>query len=143
MLSPLLILAMDRLDYYDILPAGMDAYLASHGRHFSKPMLEWAVSLMEDKRGNKGTFVEKKKFDDLMTAYNLKLKRNEGYYDGPYVWAMAKSDYFGSSIIDEQHLAMFVKDYIDDVDGNPTRPFDEFYVNCIAKGIDIPWEDLI
>ena len=132
-----------RLDYYDIVPAGMDAYLASHGRHFSKPMLEWAVSMMEDRRGNKVPVPDKKRFDELMKAYNQKLSRTEGYYDGPYVWAMATNDYLGSSVIDEQHLAMFVKDYIDDRDGNETRPFDEFYINCVAKGIDIPWGDLI
>ncbi|MBQ3949800.1 MAG: hypothetical protein II661_04920 [Bacteroidales bacterium] len=132
-----------RLDYYDILPAGMEAYLSNHGRHISKPMLEWAVSMMEDRRGNKGKVLEKKEFDELMKAYSQKLSHNEGYYDGPYVWAMAKSDYFGSSIIDEQHLAMYVKDYIDDIDGNPTRAFDELYINCVAKGIDIPWKDLI
>jgi len=121
----------------------MEAYLASHGRHFSKPMLEWAVSMMRDRRGNKGVALDRKKFDELMKAYNMTLERNEGYYDGPYVWAMAKSDYLGTSIVDEQRLAMFVKDYIDDVDGNPTRAFDEFYINCVAKGIDIPWQDLI
>ena len=49
----------------------------------------------------------------------------------------------GSSIADEVHLALYVKDYIDDKDGNPTRAFDEFYINCIAKGIDFPWQDLI
>lgn len=143
MLSPYSYSVMDRLDYYDITPKGMDAYLSSHGRHFSKPMLEWAVSMMKDRKGNPGVVLEKKRFDELMRAYNQTLSRNEGYYDGLYVWAMAKSDYFGSSVIDEQHLAMFVKDYIDDVDGNPTRAFDEFYINCIAKGVDIPWEDMI
>ena len=134
---------MERLDYYDILPKGMDAYLASHGRHFSKAMLDWAVSMMKDRSGNAGVALEKKRFDELMKAYGQKLERTQGYYDGPYVWAMAKSDYFGRSIIDEQRLAMYVKDYIDDIDGNETRAFDEFYINCIAKGVDIPWEDII
>jgi hypothetical protein len=140
---PLIFTAMDRLDYYDILPAGMDAYLASHGRHFSRPMLEWAVGMMENRFGKSITLPEKKDFDEKMKAYKQTLKRNEGFYDGLYVWCMATADYLGSSIIDEQHLAMFVKDYIDDVDGNPTRAFDEFYVNCTAKGIDIPWKDMI
>ena len=121
----------------------MEAYLAAHGRHFSKPMLEWAVSMMRDRKGNKGVALDKKKFDELMRAYGLSLERSDGYYDGPYVLAMAKSDYMGSSITDEQRLAMFVKDYIDDVDGNKTRAFDEFYINCVAKGVDIPWEDMI
>lgn len=131
------------MDYYEILPAGMDAYLSHHGHHFSKPMLEWAVSMMRDRNNAKQKPLDKKSFDELMAAYSQKLERAEGYYDGIYVWAMAKSDYLGSSIIDEQHLAMFVKDYIDDIDGNKTRAFDEFLANCMAKGVDIPWEDMI
>lgn len=134
---------MDRLDYYDISPKGMDAYMASHGRHFSKPMLEWAVSMMKDRKGNKMPEPDRKKVDDAMKAFGLELDRDKGYYDSTYVYFMAKSDYFGSSIVDEAHLLAFVKDYIDDKDGNPNRAFDEFYINCIAKGIDIPWEDMI
>ena len=131
------------MDYYDVLPAGMSEYLSSHGHHFSKPMLEWAVSLMKDRKGNKGTVMEKKNLDELFKAYNVTLERNEGYYDASYVWSMAKSDYLGSSISDEAHLVLFVKDYMDDIDGNETRAFDEFYANCVAKGVDIPWLDLI
>lgn len=134
---------MDRLDYYDITPKGMDAYLAAHGRHFSKPMLEWAVGMMRDREGKKVQLVEKKTVDEKLKTYGVELKRTEGYYDPQYVWCMAKADYFGSSITDEIRMAMFVRDYIDDLDGNETRPFDEFYINCIAKGVDIPWEDMI
>ena len=117
--------------------------MASHGRHFSKPMLEWAVSMMRDRKGNKMQKPDAKKVEETLKAYGVELERNKGYYDATYVYNMAKSDYMGSSITDEAHLALYVKDYIDDPDGNPTRAFDEFYVNCIAKGVDIPWEDLI
>ena len=134
---------MNRMDYYDILPKGMDAYLSNHGHHFSKPMLEWAVSMMKDRDGKKVQMIDKKKVDELLDAYGVKLKRTEGYYDPVYVYLMAKSDYFGSSITDEIRMAYFVKDYIDDPDGNDSRAFDEFYINCMAKGIDIPWEDII
>ncbi len=134
---------MDRLDYYEITPKGMDAYLASHGRHFSKAMLEWAVSMMRDAKGNKIPVLEKKKVDEKLNSYGVELDHDKGYYDSAYVWSMAKSDYLGSSLRDEEQLALFVKDYIDDPDGNPTRAFDEFYINCVAKGIDIPWEDMI
>lgn len=134
---------MERLDYYDIIPKGMDAYLSSHGHHFSKPMLEWAVGMMKSRDGKKIQIPERKKMDEILKAYGIQLKRTEGYYDPIYVWCMAMSDYFGSSITDEIRLANFVRDYIDDPDGNPTRAFDEFYVNCMAKGIDIPWEDMI
>lgn len=134
---------MERFDYYDILPKGMDAYLASHGHHFSRPMLEWAVGMMRDRDGNKLVVVERKTLDGILAKYDVELKRNEGYYDPIYVWNMGLADYYGSSVPDEQHLALFVKNYIDDKDGNPTRAFDEFYINTAAKGIDFPWEDLI
>lgn len=134
---------MNRLDYYDIMPKGMDAYLASHGRHYSKPMLEWAVGMMKDRRGNKMAIPEKKQVDEKLKAYGIELARTNGYYDAAYVWAMAMADYFGSSIVDEMHLAKFVKDYIDDPDGSESRAFDEFYIKTIALGIDIPWEDMI
>lgn len=134
---------MTRLDYYDITPKGMDAYMASHGRHFSKPMLEWAVSMMRDRRGNKVQPMDSKQVDEKLRANGVELQRTSGYYDAAFVWSMAMADYFGSSIVDEQHLAKFVKDYIDDPDGSETRPFDEFYVKTIALGIDIPWGDMI
>lgn len=131
------------MDYYDIMPKGMDAYLSNHGHHFSKPMLEWAVGMMKDREGKKMQVIEKKKLDEMLDAYGVKLKRTEGYYDAVYVYAMAKSDYYGSSLDDEIRLAKYVGDYTNDPDGNPTRAFDEFYINCMAKGIDIPWEDMI
>lgn len=131
------------MDYYDIMPKGMDAYLSNHGHHFSKPMLEWAVGMMKDREGKKVQVIDKKKLDEMLDAYGVKLKRTEGYYDAVYVYAMAKSDYYGSSLDDEIRLAKYVGDYTNDPDGNPTRAFDEFYINCMAKGIDIPWEDMI
>ena len=134
---------MERIDFYDITPKGMDAYLSSHGHHFSKPMLEWAVGMMRDRKGIKQSVPEKKKVDEKLNSYGIAIERDKGYYDPVYVWCMAKSDYMGSSINDEGQLALYVKDYIDDPDGNPTRAFDEFYINCIAKGIDIPWADMI
>lgn len=134
---------MDRLDYYDITPKGMDAYMASHGRHFSKPMLEWAVGMMRDRTGKKVTLPDKKQLDNILSAHNVSIERGEGFYDPLYVWCMARADYFGSSIVDDLHMARYMKDYIDDPDGYGTRAFDEFYIKCVAKGIDIPWEDII
>lgn len=133
---------MDRLDYYDIKPAGMGAYLSNHGYHFSKPMYQWAVSMMKDRNGAKLSPVEKQVCEDALKANGVSLKRDKGY-DAPYVWMMGIADYLGSSLPDEMHLALFVKDYLDDPDGAETRAFDEFYVKTVALGIPIPWEDVI
>lgn len=99
--------------------------------------------MMRDRNGKPVAVVDKKYLEERLKVYGATLTRTEGFYDAVYVWCMATSDYMGSSITDENHLALYVRDYIDDKDGNPTRPFDEFYINCIAKGIDIPWEDMI
>lgn len=95
---------MERLDYYDITPMGMDAYMASHGRHFSKPLLEWAVSMMRDRKGNKVQAPEKKVLDDKLNAYGITIERNSGYYDPLYVWCMAKSDYYGRLFLTRRTL---------------------------------------
>lgn len=134
---------MDRLDYYDIMPKGMDAYLSNHGFHFSKPMLEWAVGMMRDRNGKKVELVDRKKIDEVFSNFGISLKQSAGYYDVPYTWAMAKADYYGSSILDEMKLALFVRDTIDDPDGTSTKVFDHFLADCNAKGINIPWEDMI
>ena len=133
---------MERLDYYDIRPAGMDAYLSNYGRHFSKQMYLWAVSMMKDRNGNKAKPVEKEDAKRLLEANGVTVENGRAY-DVPYVMMMAKMDYMGSSISDDRHLALFVKDYLDDKDGSDTRAFDEFYVKTIALGIPIDWEDVI
>lgn len=133
----------ERLDYYDILPEGMDAYLAAHGHHFSKPMLHWAVGMMRSRNGERIAVPEKSKLDEILAKNGITIENNKGYYDPLYVWCMSKSDYFGSSIPDEAHLALYVKDFLDDPDGSPTRAFDEFYAKTIALGIDIPWDELL
>ena len=133
---------MDRIDDFEMMPRGMREYLSNHGRHFSKPMYEWAVSMMEDRNKGKIKSAEKDMVIEKLKTNNITVERDKGY-DIPYVWAMATADYMGSSIADEIHLAKFVKDYIDDIDGAPTRAFDEFYAKTMALGIPIVWEDVI
>lgn len=133
---------MSRLDSYDILPQGMREYLSFNDFHFSKPMYRWAVSMMTDRNGKKAEFMEKDQVMDVLKRNSVTVEKDMGY-DIPYVYAMARSDYFGSSITDEAHLAKFVKDYIDDPDGYETRAFDEFLAKLNAKGVSVPWEDLL
>jgi hypothetical protein len=132
----------ERIDSYEIIPRGMREYLSYYGRHFSKPLYEFAVNMMESRDGGKVKAVEKDIVTERLKVNGVSLKNDKGY-DAPYVWAMATADYMGSSITDEAHLAKFVMDYIDDRDGSPTRAFDEFYAKTLALGIPIVWEDLM
>ena len=132
----------ERIDDYDVMPRGMREYLSYNGRHFSKPLYEWATKMMETRTGERIKPVEKTVFEEKMQTNGIALKNNKGM-DGPYVWSMGTADYLGSSVPDEAHLAKFVKDYLDDPDGSETRAFDEFYAKTMALGIPIIWEDLI
>lgn len=136
-----------RLDTYDRFPSGMREYLAAYGWHFSKKMCEWAVSQMKCKDDATGKLkrlepMKKDEVDELLKKNGLKLERDAGY-DACYVANMAKADYYKRSIADEAHLAMFVKDYVDDVDACEGMPFTRFYADCIGGGKAIMWEDML
>jgi len=135
-----------RLDARDKFPSGMEEYLAQNGWHFSKKMCEWVTSMMYRKDANgrkiKVQTYSKEAVDDVLKRYGVVLDNKFGY-DYVFVANMCKADYWGSSISDEQHLALFVKDYVDDPDGYPELPFTRFYADCIGKGIPINWEELL
>ena len=136
---------MQRLDIYDKLPSGMREYLAAYGWHFSKKMCEWAISRMKVEKNGKPEKLEAMKRDEveeLLKKLAVKLENDKGY-DAVYVANMAKNDFYKSSIPDEAHLAMFVKDYIDDPDGYEGLPFTRFYADCIGSGTPIMWEQML
>ena len=135
-----------RLDARDVFPSGMEEYLAQYGWHFSKKMCEWATSNMykTDPSGKRAYInpMSKEAVDDLLKRYGIVLNNKYGY---DYVFAanMCKADYLGSSISDDQHLGLFVKDYVDDKDGYSELPFTRFYADCVGTGTPIDWEDMI
>lgn len=133
---------MDRLDYYDILPSGMEAYLSHYGWHFSKKMCEWAVSKMRDKNDKPVTLRSKEQVERILSTYGITLKNDLGY-DKVFVMHMGISDYLGGSVPDEAHLAKYVKEVLDDKDGYEGIAFSRFFADCNGKGIPINWEDMI
>lgn len=122
--------------------SAFDDYVDQYGMHFNKRLYEWAVSMMRDKSGGKIQMMEKDKVTEWLKNFGITLKNDKGY-DAAYVLAMGRADYFGSSISDEVHLARFVQDYLDDPDGQPTKAFDHFVVDCRAKGEPIFWDELM
>ena len=109
-----------RLDAREVFPSGMEEYLSQYGWHFSKKMCEWAVSRMYKRNSlDKKIPIQswnKDSVDKLLNKYGVTIENKIGY---DYVFAanMCIADYYGSSIIDEQHVALFIKDYVDDPDG--------------------------
>ena len=135
-----------RLDSYGKMPSGMKEYLEAYGWHFSKKMCEWAVSKRKVKDDNgkqkKLDALKKDEVEELLKKHAVKLEKDTGY-DCVYVANMAKADYYKSSIADEAHLALFIKDYIDDPDGYDGLPFTRFYADCIGSGTPFIWEDMM
>lgn len=131
-----------RLDYYDILPEGMEAYLSHNGWHFNKKMAEWAISQMRDQNGNKLSLHSKEEVEGALAANNVSLNNAKGY-DAVYVYHMGLADHYGGSIISDTGLAKYVKEYIDDKDGYDGIAFTRFYADCNGKGMPIIWEDMI
>lgn len=56
---------------------------------------------------------------------------------------MVKADFYKSSIEDEAHMALFVKDMVDDTDQKDGFIFNRFYADCNHNGIGIPWDDIL
>ena len=56
---------------------------------------------------------------------------------------MCKADFLGSSVPDEKHMAMYIKDVIDDVDAPDGLLFNRWYADVCYKGIAIEWEDML
>ena len=102
------------LDTYDDMPKYMKQYLRNYGWHFNKALCNYAVSLMK-KGGQKLEPVSKEYVDKTLEQYNIQLEKNVGC-DYIFVANMCKADYYGSSITDEKHFALYIKDTIDETE---------------------------
>ncbi len=135
------------LDIYDRKPEGMVDYLRYNGWHFNKKMCEFAVSKM--RRKNPTTKSEEKieawdkeKVEDLLKKHNVVLENLTGY-DHVYICNQGFSDLYKESVPDEQHLALYVKNMVDDIDQADGFIFNGWYANTVRNGIPIPWDDVL
>jgi hypothetical protein len=130
-----------RLDSRERFPSGMEGYLSAYGWHFSKKMCDWAVSKMR-KKGEKITPYTKEQTEEMLRKHGVDSS-NFKHYDHVYVANMAKADYYGSSIEDERHMALFVRDFLSDEDGYEGVAFTRFFADCIGGGEIPDWEDVM
>lgn len=135
----------NRLDVRDKMPSGMEDYLSINGWHFNKRLCEWAISNMWKNVNGKKEHTKstpKETIEQMMKNHNITIENNIGY-DIVFVYHMAKSDFLGTSLMDEKSLLQYVKDYVDDPDGYDGLPMTRFYADCIGSGTPIMWEDMI
>ena len=133
---------MARLDIYDIRPAGLDAYLSYYGYHFSPAMARWAVERMVPRMGGRMKLMEMEAVEKLLTDREVDYRAAKGH-DLVYLANMVVADRWGSSVKNEDQLALAIKDELDDPDGYDGMAFSRFLADCNAKGVPIIWEDMI
>lgn len=139
---PLILTIMNKAIYENI-PEAMRVYLNNYGWHFSPKMVDWAVKMMRDRTGNAIKPITKETLEALLKNNGIELRTNH-IYDAVYVANMAKADFYGSSIVDEAHLAKFIADYINDPDGYKEQAFVRFYADtCMKEDCTIYWEDVL
>lgn len=136
----------ENLTAYELMPDELAIYLSHNGPHFNKKCCEFAVNQMfkVDDNNNPEYFepYTKHELEELLKSYNIKVKHSR-LEDIVYVANMCKADYLHNSIIDEQHLAMYIKDTLDDPDGCDGLVFNRWIADMKWLGIPIPWYEFI
>lgn len=140
---------MKRVNFtsYDEYPEAMLVYMRNYGPHFNRKLFEFAISKMkiyDESRDTtkKSNPISKQDVDNILRNYSINLKNNQ-LYDAAYVANMCKADFFGSSITDEKHMALYIKDVIDDVDAIDGMVFNRWYADMSYMGIAIDWEEML
>ena len=133
-------------DFDQQYPEAMLIYMRHNGPHFNRKLCDFAVHKMTVLDSNNREvplkFYTKQEVENILKANNVVLKNNQ-LYDFVYVANMCKADFLGSSIPNEQYLAMYVRDVIDDVDAIDGLVFNRFYADCSYRGIAIDWEEML
>lgn len=133
------------LTQFDEYPEAMLIYMRNYGPHFNKKLYEFAASNMTKMVNGVERPVKpytKEEVTNILINNGVEVKRNT-LYDATYVALMCKADFLNSSIVDDRHLALYVKDVIDDVDAPDGLVFNRFYADCCYKGIPIDWDEML
>ena len=138
---------MKRVNFtqYDEYPEEMLIYMRNYGPHFNKKLAKFAVSKMSKIIDGKERPIPpytREEVENILAMNNVEVMRGQ-LCDCVYVANMCKADFLGSSITDERHLALYIKDVIDDVDAPDGLVFNRWYADMCYKGIAIEWEDML
>lgn len=136
----------ENLTAYETMPEALAIYLSHNGPHFNKKCCEFAISQMykEDEEGNEQSIktFSKGEVEEILKTYGVRVKYAQ-LEDITYVANMCNADYFGSSVPTKQHLALYVKETLDDPDGAEGLVFNRWISDMKWLGVAIPWDEFI
>lgn len=118
---------------YDIKPEGFVNYLRYYGEHFNKKLCEFACMQMKDR------YYNKEEIDNLIKQYNIEIP-NAKLYDIVYIANWCRNIFYESSIEDDRHIVLFIKDIFDK---ESDLIFNRWYADMAKQGIPIEWSDMI
>lgn len=135
---------MKRVNFtdYDEKPGDMINYLRYYGPHFNKKLCEFAVSLMSKEDDKPIKPFSREEVRTMMSNYGIQLKHDQ-LYDSTYVANMCKADFLGSSIEDEKHAVLYIKNVIDDPDAPDGIVFNRWYADMCYMGIAVDWTEML
>lgn len=134
-----------KMGSYDEIPEGMMRYLNNYGCHFNKKLYQEAVSRMYSEVKGRKEFIPpytKEEIESLLNNYGIELERGK-MYDAAYVASMCKADFYGKSVPDENHMAQFIKDMIDDPDAKDGYIFNRWYADTVFMNDPVDWDDMV
>lgn len=129
------------LDYKDTFGRDMDNYLDEYGWHFTKKLCTYAVSKMKGVNGEPIEPITQEQYKELLKRYNITISKDV-MHDGVFVANMCKAKFYKRSIPDEQHLAMYVRDYLQDVDAPDGIAMRRWFITMVGNGEPIDWDEV-
>lgn len=127
---------------YEVMPEALAIYMSHNGPHFNKAACKFAVNQMFIDEDAEFVSFTKEQVNGFLQSYGIKVKNNK-LYDSVYVANMCKADYLGKSVPNEEHLAKYIKDTLDDPDGMEGLVFNRWIADMKWLGIPIPWDDFL
>lgn len=118
----------------------MTKYIEKYGWHFNQKLCQFATERMM-KGGKQLQVIPKQNVDMLLDNYNISVDKSS--WDYVYIANMCKADFYGSSIDSEKHLAMYIKDLMDDEDGYDGLVFNRWYADMVKLGVHIKWDEMM
>lgn len=126
----------------DLTPEEYKEYKRKHGKHFTKELCEFAVSMMTRDDGAPIEALKREDVDKMLKTFGVTLKNGKDH-DHVFVANMGKADYLGDSVPDMQHLAHYIKNVIDDPDGYEGIAFCRWFADMCEKKIEVPWQEFV
>lgn len=138
---------MERVNFtqYDVMPPSMTNYLRYYGPHFNRKLCLFAVEQMYKEHDGKKISIKpytREQVNNMLAEHGITLKKSQ-LCDAVYVANMCKADFLGSSIEDEEHVARYIKDVIDDPDAYDGIVFNRWYADMAYTGTAIDWESML